>query len=60
MALYHAGKYNAPLCGTRGNGNRYGVIVLAPKEWNALDVASRCTKCVAKIQQRNQANKTSA
>jgi hypothetical protein len=50
MSKYHAGKHGAPLCGTRGHGNRYNVIVLAPKEWNELSEDQRCTKCAAKIQ----------
>ena len=31
MSKYHAGKYGSPLCGTRGHGNRYHVITLAPE-----------------------------
>lgn len=49
MSKYHAGKPGAPLCGTRGHGNRYNVVVLRPKEWNELPADQRCQKCIAKI-----------
>lgn len=49
MSKYHAGRGRIPLCGARGHGDRYNVIVLAPKEWNALPEEQRCSKCVAKI-----------
>lgn len=49
MSKYHAGKPGAPLCGARGHGNRYNVVVLRPKEWNELPADQRCQKCIAKI-----------
>lgn len=55
LAIYHAGTYNAPLCGARGTANRWNVVVLPPREWNALAPAQRCSKCVAKIQARKAA-----
>ncbi len=51
MSKYHAGKPGAPLCGTRGHGNRYNVVVLGAKEWNALAATQRCEKCIAKIRE---------
>lgn len=50
MAKYHAMKNNLPLCGARGTGDRFNVICLPPKGWNALPVGLRCEKCIAKIQ----------
>lgn len=49
-AVYHAGpRYDAPLCGTRGSGNRFNVVVLGPKDWNQLDPKNRCSKCCEAI-----------
>lgn len=50
MALYHAGKHGTPLCGSRGNGNRYNVVCLPAKEWNESHPENRCQKCIAKIE----------
>lgn len=46
---YHAAKNGLPLCGTRGTGNRYNVVCLPPKEWNALPEHQMCQKCADKI-----------
>lgn len=54
MSVYHARKHGAPLCGARGNGNRWNVITCSAAEWNALTNESRCKKCAAQIT-RNKA-----
>lgn len=49
MSKYHATKNGLPLCGTRGNGNRFNVVCVPASDWNALSAEQRCSKCVAKI-----------
>lgn len=53
MAKYHLGRKSVtahiPVCGARGRGDRYNVVVLTQKEWDALSENNRCEKCAAKI-----------
>jgi len=52
---YHAGKKGIPLCGTKGSGNRYNVVVLSSSEWNLLSQDQKCSKCLAKIKEGRNA-----
>jgi hypothetical protein len=52
MHKYHAGRPGFPLCGARGTGNRYNVVVFGPADWNALKPEQRCSRCVEQIQKR--------
>lgn len=49
MSKYHAGKGRIPLCGAKGSGGRYNVIVLKPSEWKTLPKTQRCSKCVERL-----------
>lgn len=55
--MYHAGKNNVPLCGTRGTGGRYNVLVVDAKTWNSLSINQRCSKCVSILQKQASKDK---
>lgn len=54
MSKYHVKKGLIPLCGTKGNGNRFNVVCLPLAQWKELiNPESRCTKCAALLEKKS-------
>ncbi len=52
--MNHAGKNGIPVCGTKGKGDRFNVVVLGPKDWNQTKPENRCSKCIAKLKRETK------
>lgn len=56
MAKYHAGRNGKPMCGQTGAIGGFTAVSLGPADWNMLEPAEKCQKCVQAIKVRKAAS----